>query len=87
MNSLANTGNMTFQKNESIDVEILSPEVCETQDIGSTVRMATENLINTALYTVAKLDPTREIKVKTITLQQHFAVIPTRITCSVDLKD
>ena len=87
MNSLANTGNMTFQKNESIDVEILSPEVCETQDIGSAVRIATENLIKSAFNTVADLDPTREIKVKKIILQQHFAVIPPRITCSVDLKD
>ena len=52
MNSLANTGNMTFQKNESIDVEILSPEVCETQDIGSAVRIATENLIKSAFNTV-----------------------------------
>ena len=87
MNSLANTGNMAFQKNESIDVEILSPEVCETQDIGSAVRIATENLIKSAFNTVSNLDPTREIKVKKIILQQHFAVIPTRITCSVDLKD
>lgn len=87
MNSLANTGNMAFQKNESIDVEILSPELCETQDIGSAVRIATENLIKSAFNTVTDLDPTREIKVKKIILQQHFAVIPTRITCSVDLKD
>ena len=87
MNLPANAGNMNFQKNESIDVKILSPEVCETQDIGSAVRIATENLIKSAFNTVADLDPTREIKVKKIILQQHFAVIPTRITCSVDLKD
>ena len=87
MNSPAKAGNIAFPKKETIDVEILSPEVCETQDIGSAVRIATENLIKSAFNTVADLDPTREIKVKKIILQQHFAVIPTRITCSVDLKD
>ena len=87
MNSPAKVGNIAFPKKEAIDVEILSPEVCETQDIGDVVRMATENLINTTLATVANLDSTREIKVKAITLQQHFAVMPTRITCSVELKD
>ena len=87
MNSLANTGNMTFQKNESIDVEILSPEF-SSSGIVTTVRETTANMLSSALDNIVSTSPQKLERIETITFKARyrFEVIPEEMEMAITLK-